>query len=327
MQRIGALWLAVLLAATACERVREPAKSHVGAPPADSMGREASAIASVPIRGHAELVESSAAAMSTAQSGVWFTVNDSGHEPVLFAFDTSGAPRGRWLVLGARNSDWESASYGLCGLAESAPRDASDRCVYIGDTGDNEATARSRSIYRVREPKARADGDTRGSVSATRLTYRYLDGPHDVEAIYVAPDAAIYLITKRPITDPAGRARPALVYRLAADAWTARGVQQAQLVDSLPIIPGSAFARFVTDAALSPNAQYLAVRTYTQVFVFATDPATGRVRTNTPPAVCNVAPLHEDQGEGVAWTADSQHLLLTSEGRTAPFHIVGCPLP
>jgi hypothetical protein len=324
MQRLGALGLAVLLSTLACERGRESVKSAASAPPADSMGSQPGAINSFVIRGHAELVESSAAAMSTAQPGIWFTVNDSGHEPVLFAFDTTGAPRGRWLVVGARNSDWESVSYGLCGLAEAAPRDASDRCVYIGDTGDNEATARTRSIYRVREPSPRADGDTRGTVSATRLTYRYSDGPHDVEAIYVAPDAAIYLITKRPIADAAGRARPALVYRLAADAWTARGVQQAQLVDSLPIIPGSAFARFVTDAALSPNAQHLAVRTYTQVYVFATDPTTGRVQANATPTVCNIAPLHEEQGEGIAWTADSQRLLLTSEGRTTPFHLVTC---
>src|SRR5919108_3756530 len=87
--------------------------------------------------GHVDLVESSAAAMSIAQSGVFFTINDSGNDPVLFALDTTGANQGEWKVLGARNRDWEAAAVGPCSSSESSSTARERWCVYIGDVGDN----------------------------------------------------------------------------------------------------------------------------------------------------------------------------------------------
>jgi hypothetical protein len=117
------------------------------------------------------------------------------------------------------------------------------------------------------------------------------------------------------------------VFRIPASAWRSRADAIAVLVDSLPIVPGSASGRQITDAALSPDARRLAVRTYTQVYVFATDSTTGRVRGAVPPSVCNVASLGRLQGEGVTWFGRSGKLLLTSEGRTSPMFAVDCPMP
>jgi hypothetical protein len=294
--------------------------------PSDSMGRVPTAVRTIAIRGLRDLTESSAAAMSAVQPAVWFTINDSGHEPVLFAVDTNGASRGRWLVSGARNIDWESMASGPCG-ADAAK--AGDRCLYVGDTGDNDAKYATRAIYRLREPAIATDGagtTDLGSVSSTRLSFRYVDGPRDVEAMWVAPDASIYLITKS-VGVGGQPLRPAAVYRLAPEAWKSRATQQAELVDSLPIVPGSAFARFITDAALSSDATHLAVRTYTQVYVFATDSTTGRVRADVQPATCDIAGLQEAQGEGIAWIGSSGRFLLSSEGRGGPFRIANCPVP
>lgn len=284
------------------------------------MGVRLSHVHVVRLRGYPDLRENSGAAMSTAQPGIWFTINDSGNEPVLFAFDTTGSARGSWRINGARNVDWEAISYGPCDNLKAA------RCVYIGDTGDNEATATSRSIYRMLEPRARVSGG-RDTLSASRLTFHYPDSAHDVEAMYVAPDATIYLITKRPLLDSRGALRRALVFRLPADAWSSPATQIATLFDSLPIVPGSAFARLITDASLSADARYLAVRTYTQVYVFATDPATGRPIAGVAPSICNVASLDEEQGEGVAWLGTTRRLLFTSEGRSEPIRIGECPVP
>jgi hypothetical protein len=321
-----ALCLAATLALAACDR----GNSSAAAPPPpttpDSMGSPPRAAHAVQTRGHADLLESSAATASVAQPGIWFTLNDSGHEPILYAFDTTGQARGRWLLRDARNSDWEAASYGPCGGSMST--NASTRCVYVGDTGDNNADARSRSIYRVAEPRASSSASgALASLSAARVRYRYSEGPRDVEAMYVAPDASIYLITKRPATNGNQPTRRALVFRLPSSAWSASSVQVAELVDSLPIVLGSAFARFITDAALSSDAKYLAVRTYTQVYVFATDPANGRVKPDVAPAVCNIASLEEAQGEGITWLADTHRLLFTSEGRGSPFRLANCALP
>jgi hypothetical protein len=101
----------------------------------------------------------------------------------------------------------------------------------------------------------------------------------------------------------------------------------AQRTDSLAIVPGSAPFRQVTDAALSPDVRLLAVRTYLQVYIFATDPATGAVRRAVPPTLCNIAGLDERQGEGIGWLGAARELVVTSEGRSELAHIILCPLP
>jgi hypothetical protein len=135
------------------------------------------------------------------------------------------------------------------------------------------------------------------------------------------------LITKRKLEDGRGRLRPALVFRLAPDAWARSGVQVADLVDSLPIVPGSALGRQITDASIAPDGRHVAVRTYSQVFVFDSDPATGRVFANAPSVSCNVASLMEEQGEGVTWRDATGELVLLSEGKHAPVHIARCRPP
>jgi hypothetical protein len=286
----------------------------------DTAGARPPAEITIPMHAREELVENSAAAVSDDQPGVVFTINDSDNAPMLFAIDTTGADRGAWFVDSARNVDWENASMGPCGVPNGA------RCVYIGDTGDNFAHRSSVTIYRVVEPRTAAAGSV-GHLSAERVVFSYPDEPHDVEAMYVAPDTSVILITKRPLRDARGHPRPALVFRLPASAWRAKAPVVAQLIDSLPIVPGSAPWRLITDAALSPDARYLAVRTYAQVYVFATDSGTGRVNASVPPAVCNVYNAVDESGEGVGWLGTSRRLILTAEGRDSPLRIVTCPLP
>ncbi|MEJ7812057.1 MAG: hypothetical protein WKG32_16715 [Gemmatimonadaceae bacterium] len=332
----AACWLALCLAPawSACDGGSGAQLRADMAPYAttDSMGVAPHDTASIIVAARPELVESSAATMSATQPGLIFTLNDSGNDPLLFAFDTTGADRGVWRVSRATNVDWESASPGPCAAGDSAEGAASatprepPRCIYIGDTGDNDAERASRAIYRVPEPAAARAGFT-GDVASEKLTYRYADGPHDVEAMYVGPDGAMYFITKRSLKDGAGQRRPALVFRIPASAWrdTTRAV--AELVDSLPIIPGSAPFRTITDASLAPDARYLAVRTYLQVYVFATDTATGRAFPSTPPAVCNITGLGDISGEGITWYGSTRRLLLTNEGRREPMRVITCRLP
>ena len=294
----------------------------------DSMGVVPPTPVAVPLRARRELVENSAATLSHTQPGVFFSVNDSGNEPLLFALDTTGADRGVWRVTGATNVDWEAASVGPCSLGAAGDSSAArpPECVYIGDVGDNEAERKTRSIYQVAEPTAQSAGFN-GSVDAKRLRYRYSDGPHDVEAMYVAPNGDTYLLTKRRLVGANGVARPSLVFVVPTGDWGKDSIATAQLVDSVPIVPGSAPMRQVTDAALSPDGRHLAVRTYAQIYVFATDSTTGRVRNEIPPAVCNIVALDRWPGEGVAWYGRTGKLMVTAEGRDSPMFVVDCPMP
>jgi hypothetical protein len=165
------------------------------------------------------------------------------------------------------------------------------------------------------------------SLAAETLTFRYSDGAHDVEAMYVMPNGTMYFITKRPLKDPAGRLRPALVFSLPASAWDADSVVTAALVDSLALVPGTGPIRMITDAALAPDGRHLAVRTYTELWLFATDPESGRVRADVRPTICDLSQLEERQGEAVAWLDATGRLLLMSEGQRSPLWAIECPTP
>jgi hypothetical protein len=321
----GALGLALAAACSERSDGVETWPGDVGA--SDSMGVFATDTATLGEVARHDLDESSGAAMSVAQRGVLFTINDSGNEPLLYALDTTGTDRGAWRVQGARNVDWEAIAIAPCRRpATSGPDGADSSCVYIGDVGDNTAERVTRVIYRVSEPTAESAGFTGRTAPAQRLEYLYADGPRNVEAMYVARDGGIYLIGKQDRRNAGGQRRRTRVYRLAPTAWEGASPATAQLVDSLPIVPGSALGRQISDAALSPDGRHVAVRTYSQVFIFATDPATGRIHTARAPSVCNITAFL-DVGEGISWLDPSGVLLLTNEGRAASIYRVRCPLP
>ncbi|MEO8138948.1 MAG: hypothetical protein ABI742_04835 [Gemmatimonadota bacterium] len=256
-----------------------------------------------------DLTESSGVIRSRTMPHVLYTINDSGNDPVIFAIDSSGRPLGRWLVPGVRNRDWEAISIGAC-PAES--------CIYIGDTGDNEERHKTVTIYRVREPtrfeRFRGAADP-APLDLDSAIVRYPDGPHDTEAMWLDAAGAVYLVTK-------GRSGGVKLFRLASSAFGSGRPADAVLVQLLPIAPDKKLGRWVTDAARSPDGRTVAIRTYTEIFLF---PVAGMGRLGTP-VICNVAGL-EPQGEGIDWL-DARRMVLTSEnypgGQPGPIHVVRC---
>ena len=274
---------------------------------------------------HRRLVENSVAVTSVSQPGVIFGVNDSGNGPYLFAFDSMGAGRGMWEIVGAQNRDWEAAALGPCGMPSGQAN-----CLYIGDVGDNDSRKPRLTVYRFAEPRVAGQpvSDSAQRIrDVRRLDFRYSDRPHDVEAMYVALDGSVFLITKRRLLDPGNLPRPALIFRIPFAAWDSSGVVTAVLADSLPIVPGEVQGQQVSDAALSADGRALAVRTYADIFIFAMDTVSGLPRHGIAPTSCHIAKLRERQGEGIGWWWDRRHLVLTSEGRNAPMFVVDCPLP
>ncbi len=268
---------------------------------------------------HKDLVENSAAVTSVSQPGIIFGFNDSGNEPRIFAFDSSGRGRGDWRVDGAQNRDWEAAGIGPC-------RQRSSWCLYIGDVGDNEAKRQYVTVYRVLEPLITgATGSGVVPIDAS-LNIRYSDRPHDVEAMYVGADGSMFFLTKRRLLDDQRKARRSLIFKVPSFFWDSSGTVVATLVDSLPIVPGERQGGQITDAALSPNGKLLAVRTYDDIYVFEVDSVTQLPRPGQSPVPCTIRQLREDQGEGVAWWWDGRRLVLTSERRNAPLHVIECPL-
>jgi len=253
---------------------------------------------------------------------VFWTLNDSGNDERLFAFDSAGRDLGAVRVQGARNRDWEAMATGPCDAG---------RCLYVGDVGDNLARRDAVVLWRIPEPAPPGAGRQTDSEPATALVIRYPDGPRDVEALWVDADTVIWLATKRPMRDPQRQRRPALVYRVSASAWRrAEAVADtfmAELVDSLPIVPRNE-RTMVTDAALSnpfgdaTRDSLLAVRSYGELLVLRVGLRSGRPLGVV--AHCDLVALREAQGEGVTWLPDGR-VLLTSEKRHAPLRALRCP--
>lgn len=256
-----------------------------------------------------KLSESSGVAVSQRYPGILWTLNDSGNPAWLFATDTLGRDRGIFAVTGATNVDWEAITISRC--------DARD-CLYIGDTGDNYERRPSSRLYRVVEPTpGTAGAKVRPTASAQRLEVRYPDGAHDVEAMYVDQAGDCYLITK-------GGGGGVRLYRVPASAWKA-GHALAQSLGSLPIQTGWLGGMLVTDAALAPGGQRVAVRTYRSLFLFRRAPD-GRLVPDAGHPACSIAQL-DAQGEGVAWL-DAETLVLTSEsavGYPGTVSLARCP--
>jgi hypothetical protein len=271
------------------------------------------------------LVESSGVAVSHTYPGVLWTHNDSGDGPYLYATDLRGADRGALLVRGAQAIDWEDMSLGPCPVAfpiQSRPiRVNADTCIYLADTGDNFEFRPFVTIYAIPEPAPpERASDTLGTTRAPAvLRLRYPDGSHDVEAVYVSPrDTAVYLVSKGATRGSAIR-----LYRVDRSAWhatdTTSDIVVATLVQTLDI------RRLVTAGAIRPDGRLVALRTYSEIYLFY--PGVGGRLVPARERPCNIAGL-EIGGEAIDFLDDSTFVLTSEAGRTRPGTIdtVKCPL-
>jgi hypothetical protein len=256
--------------------------------------------------------ESSGVAPSRRTPGLLWTHDDSGEPPYLFATDTTGAARGTFSVTGARNLDWEDIALGPCGRGE---------CLYLADTGDNSERRSAVVLYRVLEPSLpdRRPKQVRPTAPAQAVTFRYPDGPHDVEAMWVTPNGDVHLVSK-------GRTGRIRHYRVRAASWTSRRPVTAELLEALPV-PVRSRLDYVTGAARSPDGRIVAVRSYASVYFFYML-GNGRLALPSEPRACDVRALGI-QGEGVGWL-DADVLVLTSERAILPagtIAVARCALP
>ncbi len=286
---------ATLLALIGCSRETEPDPE----PP-----RVVCAAPVVTGRLDAALREASGIAGSRLNPAVIWLVTDGG-APSLVAVDSTGRVLASIDVAGATKLDWESLAIARC---------AQRFCLYIGDTGDNLRSRSSIRIYRVVEPGL-ADPIT---MQADRFEFRYPDGPHDAEAIFILPDEQLYVVTK-------GRSEPISVYRspgpLATDSITTLRLVQP-LSASFVQLPD-----MVTGAGATPDGQWVVLRTYSSVQLYRMIGES--LQPQLPGQGIGLEVLREFQGEGADLRSDGTILLLSEKGLDegkAPLSQLRCKL-
>ncbi|MHB8798864.1 MAG: hypothetical protein ACYDBY_10415 [Thermoanaerobaculia bacterium] len=137
-----------------------------------------------------QVKESSGLARGLANPGVFWTHNDSGDGPRLYAFGADGGARGFADLEGpdVRNVDWED----LSSFTENGRP-----FLLVADTGDNRLERSVYTLYVVPEPDLSAAGRHATVTPIRTIRFRYEDGSHDCEAAAVDPSSgAVYLVTK-----------------------------------------------------------------------------------------------------------------------------------
>jgi hypothetical protein len=164
-------------------------------------------------------------------------------------------------------------------------------------------------------PRSRAES-TDNTVSADAFQFRYPDGAHDAEALFVLPDEHVFVVTK-------GRREPITVYHYAGPLRT-DSTMTFEPVQRL----GASFVQLpemVTGAGSTSDGQWIALRTYSSVQLYHL--VNGELVPQIPGRGIALDSLHESQGEGVDIDAAGRIALVSEQGLDqgpAPLSSVTC---
>lgn len=188
-----------------------------------------------------------------------------------------------------------------------------DGRLWLSDTGDNREE-RETVALEVLAPS--------GRLSLYRMSYP--DGPHDAEALLVDHSGRPYVITKSPLgssgvytpQDALATGRTTALRKVTTLRFFPTGTPGGPVRAVSPLL--------VTGAALAPDGRRLAVRTYTDVYLWdVPDGDIAAALGDGKPK--RLALPREEQGEAVAFSSDGRSLLTVSEGTPTALHVL--PLP
>lgn len=256
------------------------------------------------------VTEASGLAISSANPGFMWIINDSGGTPDVHLATTDGNYRGKVTLKDTKNTDWEDlASFTLDGK----------NYLLVADTGDNDSKRKSRTLHILREPTLPTDGKSLNvAVSASwKIKFQYEDGPRDCESVGVDTKAGkILLISKRT--------KPPEVYELPL-----RPPEKAGTLIAKKIGPTSAKCPVTTilpyqdqpcGLDISADNSLAAVVTYYGVFVFPRQPkeSWADAFARQPTAL---AAHHLGQAESVAISKDGKTIHSIAEGKSSQIRI------
>lgn len=251
------------------------------------------------------ITESSGLVASRTSPGAYWTHNDSGDGPFIYAFDTRGDSLGVFRVAGASARDWEDMAVG--------PGPQRGRSyLYIGDIGDNRRARSEIVVYRVPEPDLKT-GDRNSSKTRPRTTERaeairlqYPDGKHDAETLLVHPSTGnLYIMTKVAFANP-------VVYEATAPLSPGRTITMKRIGE---VRVPSLFGGAITGGSVSPDGRRVALCDYFQGYELVL-PANSRNFNDIWKEKMTGFDLGKrKQGEAIAYRLDGNALLATSEGK------------
>jgi hypothetical protein len=252
--------------------------------------------------------ESSGLVASRTTPGAYWTHNDSGDGPFIYAFDTRGNSFGAFRVSEAQARDWEDIAAG--------PGPQPNRSyLYIGDIGDNDSVRPEVVVYRVAEPKlssaTRKFTKSRpGSTEpADTIRLKYPDGKHDAEALLVHPRTGnLYIVTKVLIANPG-------VYEAVAPFSADQSITMRKVGE--PRVP-SLFGGAITGGNISPDGKRVALCDYFSGYELVLPAGNSSFDDIWKQKMTGFDLGKRKQGESITYRLDGKALLATSEGKQPP---------
>ena len=246
--------------------------------------------------------------VKSARGDFFWTHNDSGDAPRLFAIDAAGAPlRPAWRRLAA--ADWPGHAIANAAHFDWEAITLHEGVLYIADVGNNGNARRDLGVYVVHEPDPLAVDKMRALLF---LPIRYPDQVEhpgatwhfDCESVFVA-DGKLHFITKHRESGRIDRAeRGAKLYRLETRHTDRENV--------LALVGRHDGIRWATDAALSADASRLVVASPEALWMFERPARPGdwfSGKTWKLP----LTPRVVKQLEAVAWIDDDTLLLINEQ--------------
>ena len=257
-----------------------------------------------------ELTESSGLDRSWRNPGVFWTLNDSGGRPVLYALDETGRKRARLQISSAVNLDWEDLA---CG-----PDEQGRPCLYVGDIGDNLRVRPAIQIYQILEPELPPGySEIDAEAESVRIWNAAYPGERrNAETLVVHPRTGqMHVLTK----DENGGSE---LFALPPK-WPGTTCQTLHSVGRV-IFPAIEQAgkrpqdnAMATAGAISADGDRLVVSTYSGLYEWTLPPTglTAEALAKVPSRI--LVPLTR-QMEAVCYGGDGRTLFFTSEHRPAP---------
>jgi len=257
------------------------------------------------------LLEASGLAASRREPGLYWSHNDSGGAPELFALSADGKARGITRLIDAGADDWEDIASAPC-----PPPSTNPACLFVADIGDNRKRRAFVTVLIVEEPEAGAAQ----SAPILRARFRYPDGPHNAEALAVHPvSGTLYIIVKQGFS-------PEGIKVFKANPPFSNTLTTLEPVNSIPSrSSGDTSLGTITAADFTPDGTRLVMRDYRRGYVLDIPP-----NETNPDAIFAQTPHAFDLpsmniAEALAVTPNGLSIVVTSEGKNAPIATVHLP--
>lgn len=207
--------------------------------------------------------EASGLCLSTSQKERAYWVNDSGNKTEIHVGNLNGENFQSVALEGFKAADTEAL---VCARCQDGP------CLILADIGDNRRRRKIIKLAFIQEQESWPEQVQ--PFKSLELTYP--DGPHDAEAMFVAPNGDLVIITKEFQWLPP-KASAAKVYSIDKQTWQAKGNGKARLklLGELPLPLWAQdlgpMGQVVTDASYNEKRGILGLLTYTGLIEIKVD--------------------------------------------------------